>query len=58
MGTVKRLAAEVERGLGETHPGLRKTLKGKLALAVGAMKEADLRRARSLIPGDAMNTSL
>ena len=39
MGTVKRLAEEVERGLGETHPGLRKTVIKKLALAVGAMLE-------------------
>lgn len=39
MGTVKRLAEEVERGLGETSPGLRKTVITKLALAVGAMLE-------------------
>lgn len=39
MGTVKRLAEEVERGLGETPPGLRKTVIKKLALAVGAMLE-------------------
>jgi hypothetical protein len=39
MGTVKRLAEEVERGLGETHPGLRKTVIKKLALVVGAMLE-------------------
>lgn len=39
MGTVKRLAEEVERGLGEAHPGLRKTVIKKLALAVGAMLE-------------------
>lgn len=39
MGTVKRLAEEVERGLGETHPELRKTVIKKLALAVGAMLE-------------------
>jgi hypothetical protein len=37
MGTVKRLAEEVARGLGETHPGLRQTVIKKLALAVGAM---------------------
>lgn len=39
MGTVKRLAEEVERGLGEAHPGLRKPVIKKLALAVGAMIE-------------------
>jgi hypothetical protein len=39
MGTVKRLAEEVERGLRGTHPELRKTVVSKLALAVGAMIE-------------------
>ncbi len=39
MGTVKRLAEEVERGLREIHPKLRKTVVSKLALAVGAMIE-------------------
>jgi hypothetical protein len=39
MGTVKKLAEEVKRGLGEAHPGLRKTVIEKLALAVGAMIE-------------------
>ncbi len=39
MGTVKRLAEEVERGLGEIHPKLRKTVVSKLSLAVGAMIE-------------------
>lgn len=39
MGTVKRLAEEVKRGLGEAHPGLRKTVVRKLSLAVGAMLE-------------------
>ena len=39
MGTVKRLAEEVKRGLHEAHPGLRKTVIKKLALAVGAMLE-------------------
>ncbi len=39
MGTVKRLAEEVERGLREIHPKLRKTVVRKLALAVGAMIE-------------------
>ena len=39
MGTVKRLAEEVERGLGESDPTLRKTVVGKLSLAVGAMIE-------------------
>ena len=39
MSTVKRLAEEVERGLGELHAGLRKTVVRKLALAVGAMLE-------------------
>ena len=40
MGSVKRLAEEVERGLRETSPRLRKTVVNKLALAVGAMLEA------------------
>jgi len=39
MGTVKKLADEVERGLAAALPGLRKTVVGKLALAVGAMIE-------------------
>lgn len=39
MGTVKRLAEEVKRGLDEFHPKLRKTVRSKLALAVGAMLE-------------------
>ncbi len=39
MGTVKRLAEEVKRGLDETHPELRKAVVSKLALAVGAMIE-------------------
>lgn len=39
MSTVKLLAEEVARGLRETHPRLRKTVVGKLALAVGAMIE-------------------
>ncbi len=39
MGTVKKLAEEVERGLRETHPKRRKTVVSKLSLAVGAMIE-------------------
>jgi hypothetical protein len=39
MATVKRLAEEVERGLREIHPELRKTVVSKLSLAVGAMIE-------------------
>ena len=39
MGTVKPLADEVQRGLTAALPGLRKTVVGKLALAVGAMIE-------------------
>jgi hypothetical protein len=39
MGTVRKLADEVERGLESALPGLRKTVAGKLALAVGAMIE-------------------
>ena len=39
MGSVKRLAEEVARGLREAHPELRKTVIDKLALAVGAMLE-------------------
>ena len=39
MGTVKRLAEEVERALRETHPERRKTVVSKLSLAVGAMIE-------------------
>jgi hypothetical protein len=36
MGTVKRLAEEVERGLTAALPQLRKTVVGKLSLAVWA----------------------
>ena len=39
MGAVKKLADEVERGLAAALPGLRKTVVGKLSLAVGAMIE-------------------
>ena len=39
MGTVKRLAEAVERGLRDAHPGLRKPVIKKLALAVGAVLE-------------------
>jgi hypothetical protein len=39
VGTVKRLAEEVARGLEPAHPELRKTVVQKLALAVGAMIE-------------------
>ena len=39
MGTVRRLAEEVGRGLKAALPRLRKTVVGKLALAVGAMIE-------------------
>jgi hypothetical protein len=39
VGTVRKLADELERGLGEALPGLRKTVVKKLALAVGAMIE-------------------
>ncbi len=39
MGTVKKLADEVERGLAAALPGLRKTVARKLSLAVGAMIE-------------------
>ncbi len=39
MGTVRKLAEEVKRGLDAAHPRLRKTVIKKLALAVGAMIE-------------------
>jgi hypothetical protein len=39
MGSVKRLAEEVARGLSEAHPRLRKTVVDKLSLSVGAMIE-------------------
>ncbi len=39
MGTVRKLADEVKRGVGEAHPRLRKTVIKKLALTVGAMIE-------------------
>lgn len=39
MGTVRRLAEEVGRGLNAALPKLRKTVVGKVALAVGAMIE-------------------
>src|SRR5512144_2055400 len=40
MGTVQKLAEKVKEGLQEAHPKLRKTVINKLALAVGAMLEA------------------
>lgn len=40
MGTVRRLAEEVGRGLNTALPKLRKTVVNKVALAVGAMIEA------------------
>ena len=40
MGTVRRLAIEIEAGLRAAHPTLRKTVITKLALAVGAVLEA------------------
>ncbi len=40
MGTVRRMATEIERGLREAHPTLRKTVVTKVALAVGAILEA------------------
>ena len=40
MGTVRQLATEIERGLREAHPTLRKTVVTKVALAVGAILEA------------------
>ena len=39
MGSVRRLADEVERGLMAALPGIRKTVLRKLSLAVGAMIE-------------------
>jgi len=39
VSTVKRLAQEVERGLKELQPNLRKTVVKKLSLAVGVMLE-------------------
>ena len=39
MGSVKRLADEVARGLRAVHPRLRQTVVSKLSLAVGAMIE-------------------
>ena len=40
MGTVQKLAEKVKEGLQAAHPKLRKTVINKLALAVGAMLEA------------------
>src|SRR5512147_2401698 len=40
MGTVQKLAAKVKEGLQAAHPKLRKPVINKLALAVGAMLEA------------------
>src|SRR5512139_1981331 len=40
MGTVQKLAEKVKEGLQAVHPKLRKTVINKLALAVGAMIEA------------------
>src|SRR5512143_703834 len=40
MGTVQKLAEKVKAGLQAAHPKLRQTVINKLALAVGAMLEA------------------
>src|SRR5512134_3978460 len=40
MGTVQKLAERVKEGLQAAHPKLRQTVINKLALAVGAMLEA------------------
>ncbi|MCB1767891.1 MAG: transposase, partial [Candidatus Competibacteraceae bacterium] len=40
MGTIRQLATEIEAGLRAAHPTLRKTVRAKLALAVGAILEA------------------
>jgi hypothetical protein len=40
MGTVRQLATEIEAGLRAAHPTLRKTVVTKLALAVGAILDA------------------
>jgi hypothetical protein len=40
MSTIRRLATEIEAGLRAAHPTLRKTVITKLALAVGAVLEA------------------
>lgn len=40
MGTVRQLAIEIEAGLRAAHPTSRKTVVTKLALAVGAILEA------------------
>jgi hypothetical protein len=40
MGTVRQWATEIEQGLREAHPTLRKTVVTKVALAVGAILEA------------------
>ena len=40
MSTIWRLASEIEEGLRAAHPNLRKTVITKLALAVGAVLEA------------------
>jgi hypothetical protein len=40
MSTIRRLATEIEAGLRAAHPTRRKTVITKLALAVGAVLEA------------------
>ena len=40
MGTVQRLATEIEQGLRIAHPRLRQTVVRKVALVVGALLEA------------------
>jgi hypothetical protein len=49
MGTVKRLGEEVQRGLGEHHPKLRKTAVRKLSLAVGAMIEGQTPNSKACV---------
>ena len=51
MGTVRKLANEVERGRREGLPRLRKTMVKKRALAVGAMLEGQIPNTVELANG-------
>jgi hypothetical protein len=47
MGSVQRLAEEVERGLRETHPGLRLTVLRKLSLVISKYSRFGVQKSRS-----------
>ena len=57
MGSVKRLAQDVERELRDISPKWRKTVVNKLALAVGALQKAQTPNTVELANGLPLETS-